>query len=251
MKAMQPDVLNKIRSISFGGEGYPKIELKKLYDLFSKQSHIINVYGPTECTCICSSYELSDKDFDNLNGLPPLGTLNQNFDFCIENEFGKESSEGELILIGPNVSSGYFNDIERTNKSFITFTDSKHYQKRAYRTGDLVRIDKDIFYFIGRKDNQIKHMGYRIELEEIENAIMQLTNVKQTAVVYLRQNIAYGKIFAFIAYDGNKTDKDLLQDLKQFLPSYMIPFRLYIMDQLPKNANGKIDRQYLTKICQS
>lgn len=245
MKAMQPRFLPALRSISFGGEGYPKAELKKLYDLFSPQARIVNVYGPTECTCICSAYRLSDADFTDLKGLPPLGCLNQNFDYFIESADGGRGTEGELVLVGPNVSAGYFNDPERTAAAFLTLTEPRRFMKRAYRTGDLVCEADGKLYFQGRKDNQIKHMGYRIELEEIESGLMRLPGVSQAAAVYLRQTEAYGKIFGFVAYEGEEDDKTLLHRLGEILPSYMIPSRLILMKALPKNANGKVDRQTL------
>ena len=120
--------------------------------------------------------------------------------------------------------------------------------KRAYRTGDLVCEVDGKLYFQGRKDNQIKHMGYRIELEEIESGLMRLPGVSQAAVVYHRQTAAYGKIFAFVAYEGHEDDKTLLRRLSEVLPSYMIPSRLNLMDSLPKNANGKVDRQALKNL---
>lgn len=245
MKAMRPELLPALRSISFGGEGYPKAELQKLYGLFAPQARIVNVYGPTECTCICSAYPLSREDFADLEGLPPLGRLNQNFDYFIEDADGNRGTEGELVLAGPNVSAGYFNDAERTAAAFLTLSEAGRYMKRAYRTGDLVREADGKLYFQGRKDNQIKHMGYRIELEEIESGLMLLPGVSQAAAVYHRQSAAYGKILAFAAYAGQEDDKALLQRLAELLPAYMLPSRLTLMDALPKNANGKVDRQAL------
>jgi D-alanine--poly(phosphoribitol) ligase subunit 1 len=245
MKALSAERLPALRTIAFGGEGYPKPELKKLYDMFRPQARLVNVYGPTECTCICSAYPLGDDDFADLEGLPTLGRLNQNFDHCILDEEGAEASSGELCLIGPNVSAGYFNDPERTDAAFLTLTEPRRFMKRMYRTGDLVREHEGMLYFLGRKDNQIKHMGYRIELEEIEHGLVRLPQIDQAAVLYQRSNVAYGKIVAFAACKEAADEKALLRDLAQLLPSYMIPAKLVIMEELPKNPNGKVDRQKL------
>jgi len=99
--------------------------------------------------------------------------------------------------------------------------------------------------FLGRKDNQIKHMCFCIELEEIEHALVRLPQIDQAAVLYQRSNIAYGKIVAFAACKGTADEKVILQGLAQLLPSYMIPAKLVIMEELPKNPNGKVDRQKL------
>ncbi|MDD2882879.1 MAG: AMP-binding protein [Rhodoferax sp.] len=245
MKAMTPQGLASLRAIVFGGEGYPKIELKKLYDRFSGQASLVNVYGPTECTCICSGHTLGDADFLDLTGLPTLGHLNPNFDYRILDEEEHDASSGELCLIGPNVAAGYFNDLERTAASFHTLTESNRYMKRMYRTGDLVREEAGMLHFIGRKDNQIKHMGYRIELEEIEHALAKLPEVSQAAVVYHRTNAAYGKLVAYVACPGQPDDRVLLKALADLLPDYMVPNKLIVMSELPKNPNGKVDRQHL------
>jgi D-alanine--poly(phosphoribitol) ligase subunit 1 len=245
MKALTAAGLPSLRAIAFGGEGYPKVELKKLYDLFSRQAQLVNVYGPTECTCICSAHRLGDADFDDLEGLPTLGHLNPNFDYRIVDEEDRDTASGELCLIGPNVAAGYFNDPERTAAAFHTLTDARRYMKRMYRTGDLVREEGGRLYFMGRKDNQIKHMGYRIELEEIEQALMRQPAIHQAAVMYQRGHAAYGKLIGFVASTEQLDDREVLTELAGLLPDYMVPARLFVFSELPKNPNGKVDRQRL------
>lgn len=248
MKAMTPLALPNLQAIVFGGEGYPKIELKKLYDLFSGQARLVNVYGPTECTCICSAHMLGPDDFRDTEGLPTLGYLNPNFDYRILDGEEQDASIGELCLIGPNVAAGYFNDPERTAAAFFTISDSHRFMKRMYRTGDLVREEGGMLYFIGRKDNQIKHMGYRIELEEIEHALVKLPQVDQAAVLYHRVSSAYGKIVAYVACRECQMDNELLSSLGKLLPDYMIPSKIIVLPNLPKNPNGKVDRQRLRRM---
>ncbi len=245
MKAMTHIALPALRAIVFGGEGYPKVELKKLYNQFSGQASLVNVYGPTECTCICSAHLLRDEDFDDLEGLPTLGRLNPNFDYRILDEQERDVASGELCLIGPNVAAGYFNDLERTASAFHTLTDAHRFMKRMYRTGDLVREVDGYLYFVGRKDNQIKHMGYRIELEEIEHALARLPQVSQAAVIYHRTNTAYGKLVGYVACSEEQEEKALIMALAKILPDYMLPNKLIVMSKLPKNPNGKVDRQRL------
>jgi D-alanine--poly(phosphoribitol) ligase subunit 1 len=248
MKAMTAKALPGLRCIVFGGEGYPKVELKKLYDLFSGQATLVNVYGPTECTCICSAYDLSDDDFLQMDGLPPLGHLNPNFDYRIIDDQEQDADTGELCLIGPNVAAGYFNDQERSATSFFTMSDPRRFMKRMYRTGDIVREVRGVLYFVGRKDNQVKHMGYRIELEEIEHALVKLPQINQAAVIYQRTNTAYGKLVGFVASSADVDEKALLAELANLLPEYMIPSRIVVKPELPKNPNGKVDRQQLSAL---
>jgi D-alanine--poly(phosphoribitol) ligase subunit 1 len=247
-KALSGGALHALRCIVFGGEGYPKSELKKLYDMFSQRAMLVNVYGPTECTCICSAYTLGDADFQEMDGLPPLGRLNPNFDYRILDDQGQDAGEGELCLIGPNVAAGYFNDLERSAALFSILTEPQRFMKRMYRTGDLVREVDGALHFVGRKDNQIKHMGYRIELEEIEQALVKLPMIVQAAVIYRRTNAAYGKLIAFVATSAELDEKSLATALGELVPEYMVPSRIVIVSELPKNANGKVDRQRLPSL---
>lgn len=249
MKVLNNEVMKSIRIFTFGGEGYPKSELKKLYETYAPCTRFINVYGPTEGTCICSSYEITREDFKDLEDLPPLGKINKNFDYLILDENGKSvniGETGELCLLGPNVGLGYYKDLERTNMSFIENPLQKNYFEKIYLTGDLVHADENgILWFTGRKDNQIKHMGYRIELEEIENAINTLPFVNQSAVVYQREHVTYGKIVAFVATEDDVEENEIKKLLQDLLPAYMIPNIIQIHELLPKNPNGKVDKVHL------
>lgn len=243
VKALNTQNLSNLRLIIFGGEGYPKPELLKLWNLAPSAARLVNVYGPTECTCICSSYEIQSNDFEVLDGLPPLGSVNQNIDYLILDESGVEGSIGELCLIGDNVALGYINDPERTATSFSTMAIHNRFGKRMYRTGDIVEIRDGILRFVGRKDNQIKHMGYRIELEEIELALASHPAVIQAAALYIRTNSNFGKIIAFVsARTESLSERSALDFVRKRLPSYMVPSRVVVLSDLPKNQNGKIDR---------
>lgn len=245
MKAISAGKLPTIRCFIFGGEGYPKSELINLYNLYSDQARLTNVYGPTECTCICSSHEIVDSDFIDMNGLPTLGTINENIDYRILDDTGNDSNEGELCLIGPNVAAGYFNDLGRTDEVFEALFEAHWFMKSMYRTGDIVSCKNNNLYFIGRKDNQIKHMGYRIELEEIENAINSHSCVNQVVVIYKREKVSYGKIVAYFSVKNNLNIETLKFYVAERLPEYMLPGIYVVLDELPLNANGKLDRKSL------
>lgn len=240
-----------MRAIIFGGEGFPKTRLKQLFDLFGARTALENVYGPTECTCICSAHRVDAADFDDMARLTTLGAIAQNFSAHILPLDAAAPHFGELFLTGPHVGLGYYNDPERTSRAFIQNPANVRYPEVGYRTGDLVERDENgNLHFKGRQDFQIKHMGYRIELEEIEAALNTLPTVKECAVIYHKIAEGLGEIVAFAAVDDAGTAEALLPQLAALLPAYMVPRKVNVMAGLPKNANGKIDRVSLQSALQ-
>lgn len=249
MKVLNNRNMKYIKRFIFGGEGYPKPKLKELFSLYSSRAEFFNVYGPTECTCICSSYQITKMDFKKLKDLPPLGNIADNFSYLVLDENGKKvkpDQTGELYLLGPNVGKGYYNDKKRTGERFIQNPLNQKFPEVMYKTGDLVKCNSknNYLYFVGRKDNQIKHMGYRIELEEIEVALSRLKYVAQAAVIH-GQIKGLSQIIAVISTKSNEDDFIIKTDLKKILPHYMIPNKIYREKVLPKNANGKVDKRTL------
>ena len=244
MRALREGDLPHLRKIVFGGEGFPKAQLRRLHAVFGHRAEFVNVYGPTECTCICSSYVLKRADLES-SELLPLGRIAPNFDFLVLDEVGKPLSDGEigeLYLLGPNVGAGYYGSPELTARSFVQNPLHNDYRDIVYKTGDLVRVDPESerLHFVGRKDNQIKRMGYRIELEEIETALGSLNCVHECGVVFDRSSEP-GRIMAGVSAD-HADEIALLDDLRELLPSYMVPNQVVFLDELPKNQNGKVDR---------
>ncbi len=246
LKLLKPERLESVRAFVFGGEGYPKPELRKLFDMFGTRSKVINVYGPTECTCMCSAWDVRPDDIDEHGGFVTLGPIAENFSMLVldgEIEVGP-GGVGELCLLGPQVGLGYVNDPERTRQSFTPNPRNVAWSERMYRTGDLVRLDASgtMLDFVGRVDNQIKHMGYRIELEEIEAAINRTPAVTQSAVLLREGRRDMKLLIAYVAADREINERELREALAQYLPPYMIPQRFVVREHLPKNANGKVDR---------
>lgn len=249
MRVLRPDAMPHIRRFIFGGEGYPLARLQSLYDTFAGRAEIVNVYGPTECTCICSAYTVTQADFAELRGFPPLGALTPEFSGLVIDEDGNAVAKGEigeLVLLGPCVGMGYFNDPERTAQAFGGRSQDGKFLEASYRTGDLVSVsatDGRLRIF-GRKDNQIKHMGYRIELEEIENALCTIEGIHQ-AVALHGKRFGNSCLAAAVSADAGLAEKDVLDKLRTRIPSYMVPSEIHFRHTLPKNANGKLDRQLL------
>ena len=230
MKAMTPVRFQSLRAIVFGGEGYPKVELQKLYDAVFRtgesrqrlRSDRMHVH--LQCLHACG------RGFPDLAGLPTLGRLNPELRLPHPRRGGPgclgqwrtlpdRPQRGRRVFQRSGAHGGGVSYHHRSNR----------FMKRMYRTGDLVREEAGELHFIGRKDNQIKHMGYRIELEEIEHALVKLSQVNQAAVVYQRNKAAYGKLVGFVACSSQAEGKDLLMALSKFLPDYMIPGNLLLL----------------------
>jgi D-alanine--poly(phosphoribitol) ligase subunit 1 len=244
MRALKDGDLPSLRVVTYGGEGFPKNQLRLLWKKWGHRVTFINVYGPTECTCICSSYIVTDGDMVS-NELLPLGPIAPNFYALIldNNEEVEPGDIGELCIGGPNVGIGYFNNSEKTKDVFVQNPNTITHSDTIYKSGDLVRYDseKKVFLFCGRRDNQIKRMGYRIELEEIENALNSFAFVKECAVVFINNEKYTSKILACINSD-TIDESHINTELKNYLPQYMMPDNYLFFDELPKNQNGKIDR---------
>ncbi|WP_320664429.1 amino acid adenylation domain-containing protein [Prochlorococcus sp. MIT 1223] len=244
--SIKKDSLKNLRYIIFGGEGFPKSKLLELFNIIGDRVILSNVYGPTEATCICSSYSINSSDFDDIemNRLAPIGTINSNFRYNILDKDKNQvqvGQVGELVLSGPHLSKGYFNNTSKTNQRFIQNPNNKNYIEIMYFTGDLVKLDSKnkLMYFCGRIDNQIKFMGYRIELGEIESCLNKEENINECCVLFGRKN-NLEQITSFISTDLSRND--VLQILLAQLPTYMIPRDILTFKNLPKNQNGKIDR---------
>ena len=234
-----------VRTIIFGGEGFPKTKLKQLYDLFGGRADLENVYGPTECTCICSAHTVVPSDFTDMKALAPLGFLGANFD-CEILAKSDATDVGELFLRGPGVGLGYYHDPERSREVFVQNPVDHQFEDIGYRTGDLVRRDASgRLHFVGRADFQVKHMGYRIELEEIEAALNSVAEVRECAVIYRKIRDGLGEIIGFVALSRPKPPEQLIRDVAGIIPPYMVPKHVTVLENLPKNASGKIDRQTL------
>ncbi len=221
-----------LKCLYFCGEQLEIKTVKKLTESFPDLA-IINAYGPTEATSAVSAYLVSSDTIDKYDILP-VGIAN-NFATTIE------IIDDEIILKGPSVFNGYLNNIK-----------GGYYKENninCYKTGDIGYIKDGYLFCKGRKDNQIKYKGYRIELEEIEHHINKIPSVKECAVIarYNDNNIVKS-ITAFICIDKSLDETTIKEYLKKSLPTYMIPNNIRIIDKLPINNNGKIDRKALKKL---
>ncbi len=230
--------LQTLRTLTMGGEALTPFEPTSTFSLY-------NVYGPTECTCLASSFH-----YDRYYDCPPVGKPAYNTDFHVLDDFGRLQPvgvEGELYIAGTQVALGYKDRPELTEKAFLAnpfyaITGSA----RMYKTGDTARWRADgNLEILGRRDLQIKIRGFRVELGEIEKRILAFDAI-ESAVVVPAEAPASGK--CAIAYVVAKTPFSL-SELRTFitdvLPMYMLPAAIMQVDNIPLTPNGKVDARAL------
>ena len=232
-----------VKRVLFSGEEMPRKALETwMHHL--PQADFVNLYGPTEITCNCT-YHRVDRTRDYAEGLP-IGRPFPNEGVFLLDEQGREITApgqvGELCVRGTALALGYLNAPEQTARAFCQNPLNPHYPERIYRTGDLACYNqRQELLFRGRKDFQVKYLGHRVELEEVERAVAQVPGVERCCVVF-----ADHRLYGF--YTGQVERKALHHTLRQSLPAYMVPGALYPLPAFPLTKNGKVDRKKLLEM---
>ena len=235
-----------IRKILFSGEIMPFRHLcewrKHLPDAM-----YVNLYGPTEITCNCT-YHILEKDRDYADGIP-AGKHFPNEDVFLLNEEGRritrEGETGRIMVRGTALALGYYGLPEKNAVQFIQNPLQQNYPEPVYDTGDLGSYNnRGELMFLGRSDNQIKHMGHRIELEEIERAMNRVNGVDHCVCMFDSEK---KRLKGF--YTGTATREEICRILKESLPVYMIPGYIRKVAQMPLTKNGKTDRRKVLEMC--
>ena len=218
--------LKKVKTICLGGENFSIGLLKQLQNGTSAQ--IFNLYGPTEGTVITTIANLTNSQAVH------IGKAIDGVEVKLINHEGKEANEGELVIYGKNVARGYYHNIKGKKKCFVETANNG----RAYFTGDYCRFCNDgNLEFLGRIDRQIKSLGNRIELDEIEQCMERTVGIENAAVFAIEDN---RKIIGM--YVGDEvTVKTVKEHLEDHLPRYMIPNAIQKIRVIPVDRNGKKD----------
>ena len=244
VKALGPVALPDLRLTIFGG-GQLSRETVQAWQSAAPASTIWNFYGPTETTVYCLGQPIvSPVPLSPGRDVVAIGTPLPGCEAAVLDAEGSPVADGrpgELAIAGAQLAIGYLQAPEQTAARFPTVGG-----RRWYRTGDLaVRDDAGTFHWRGRLDNQVKVLGHRVELEEVDAHLRMVAHADLVGTVAwpLSEGAAQGMV-AFVA--GQRIDESgIIAALMQRLPPYMVPSRIVSLDSMPLNANGKVDRRAL------
>lgn len=252
MEMLEPELMNSIRISIFVGE---PLWYEQVRDWIKScpNSIVYNTYGPTETTVIIMRYKVYDPKImtidalKELEGVVPLGTTFPRAKAGIFNDYNVELAKneiGQIYLAGDQVGLGYLNSKEKTNEAFLNLDGTLW-----YKTGDNGYVDDNgNFIFKGRRDDQVKINGFRVDLLEIDEKL-RLASKRRAMSIPLRNelNQITNLVAAVEGDEDNKIKDDIVSTLKNYLPFYMQVHDIVFIKEFPVNYNGKLDRKALTQ----
>ena len=237
--------LDDFQTVVTGGEACSNEVVEK----WAPGRTFVNAYGPTEITVAVTNYKINRNDKLPLS--IPIGKAFENMETYV---LGPDmnplppNAVGELYVGGIGVGRGYLNKPDLTAEKFVPNPYSDLPGQRMYATGDLGRqLSDGNLVFIGRKDNQVKVRGYRIELDEIDSTLKRHADLADSAVILEKETVEDAKLVAFVVpkQPENFDIENLRIDLSSSLPPYFVPSQFVVLEKLPVNSSGKIDRKKL------
>lgn len=234
-------MLSSLRTIWFAGEVFPT----KAFNYWREHlpdAKFVNLYGPIEITLDCIYYIVERRLSDDEP--IPIGFPCRNTDILLLKEddtLAAQGEEGEICVRGTSLAMGYYRNPEKTAAAFMQNPLNDAYPELIYRTGDIAYMnDRGEYVFKGRKDTLIKHMGYRIELSELEHIVgFAIAEIQNCCVLY---HAATKEIVLVYEAQEELKSADMRRQLAQHCPKYMIPVKYIRLGSLPMNTNGKVDR---------
>ncbi|HEX7131045.1 MAG TPA: amino acid adenylation domain-containing protein [Iamia sp.] len=245
LRMLKPGAFPSLRASLFCGEPLPSETARRWIEA-APGSVVDNLYGPTEATIAITSYRVTAAVAE---GVVPLGRAFPGQRTAVvgpDLEPVASGEVGELLLGGTQVTAGYLADPERTAQQFVT---PAALDGRWYRTGDLVHERDSVLHYRGRVDDQVQVNGFRVELQEVDVAVRAAAGVELAAAVAWSSDGGprADAVYAFVA-DPALDEAAVVAGCRDRLPAYMVPTRVLPLDDLPLNANGKIDRRALGAI---
>ena len=250
----QLDSFRQVKNLLAGGEAASITHVKKylsyLNDNSSDNHRLIHCYGPTENTTFTSCHVM-DWNTQLLNTVPIGKPISNTSVFILDKNCQAVASgvTGELYTGGAGLARGYLNQDELTRDTFGSYSGVMGTNTRLYRTGDLVKFREGAIEFVGRKDNQIKLRGFRVEIGEVETCLKRARNVVDAVVLLDGGREERKRLIAYLvsSADSNQIIASTREYIKSQLPSYMVPSIFILVDKILLTQNGKVDYKKLPK----
>ncbi|SDI16879.1 amino acid adenylation domain-containing protein [Actinokineospora alba] len=240
----EPDCFKGVRALFTGGDVVSPHAVSALLSRHPDLT-VVNGYGPTENTTFTCCHPLS-APLPPGTATVPIGTPIANTSVYLVDRGGQPvppGVAGELWAAGDGLALGYLGKPEQTEEKFPTPDTGLLRGVRCYRTGDLARFTDDgVLEFLGREDGQVKINGHRIELGEVEQAILAQPGVRGTCVMAETDPLGGKRLVAYLVGDGPRLAREVRNGLRTALPAYLVPARYVLTESLPLTANGKVDR---------
>ena len=244
--------LGSLRAVFLGGEPISVPRLEPWLQSGGRDSQIVNTYGPTECTDICTYYGLNLETVHKLSFVPIGRPIDNSQVLVLNKDLGlcPTGAAGELCVAGHGLGAGYVKDPDLTARKFVANPFPEISSEKIYRTNDLVRYSRDgNIEFLGRLDHQVKVRGFRVELGEVETVLNQHPGVREATVIVREDTPDDRRLVAYVVperqFASMKTE--LQSHLRNLLPEYMVPSAFVALERLPLTPNGKVDRLALPK----
>jgi D-alanine--poly(phosphoribitol) ligase subunit 1 len=237
-----------LRHFLFCGEALPKATAQRLLERFP-MARVLNTYGPTEATVATTLIDVTSEVLARYTDMPVGFPKRDSVIRCVTTDGVPATKEapGEIEIIGNHVSIGYLNNDALNAERFFEAGG-----QRAFRTGDYGWLQDGILFFTGRRDEQVKLNGFRIELGDIAACMLAVPGVADAIAVPLRSGEAVKRIVGFArplpGFDAEAVLSDVRERMRRELPAYMVPADVMLVDAFPVNNSHKTDRQALIKL---
>ena len=236
-----------LRTVALSGEPFLASDARRWQEIFGTRIRLVNLYGPSETTMVKLFHVVQPQDLER--HAIPVGKAMPGARALVLDEAGRPTAEGavgEIFIRTPYATLGYFRRPDLTEQVFVPNPLSTDPNDIVYKTGDLGRmLDDGSIEFLGRRDSQVKVRGVRIETAEIENAILELGLVAETAVTTRTDKLGNSYLCAYVVTHDTGVGDEINRRLAAVLPDYMLPSVFLELERLPRTATGKVDRNAL------
>ncbi|HEV2992745.1 MAG TPA: amino acid adenylation domain-containing protein [Candidatus Angelobacter sp.] len=242
----------ELKWVVLAGEALPPADVKRWKEVFGERIGMVNLYGPTETTVTKLCYFVTNEDAERTS--IPIGKPIPGAAAMVVNSQGKmcrPGTVGEIYIQTEYRALGYYGEPELTREVFVPNPFSQDPNDIIYKTGDYGRILKDgNIEFLGRRDQQVKVRGVRVELGELENLLRSHAGVKDVAVVDRDDASGNKYLCAYLVVQEGTTTGELRELMVKQVPEFMVPSAFVEMEELPRTLNGKIDRKALPALAE-